>query len=276
VISGVLEDSQPTSDPEPSVLILPSGSLAYTDEGPTDGPPLFALHGIPGSVRDFRYLAPQLTRTVRFVRLDLPGFGASAEVLEGVGDLPGRFRVVLALADHLGISRFGLLGHSMGGGTALLLAAECPRVSLLVLVASLGVRRHRALGMPPRAFGHLALALDFPIFGPLIVGFARQRYRALRLPGGPELDAHTISVHFRAISAMDFRRLKGAARGPLPPTLVSYARDDRVVEREVSEELIRALPGCQSLVFDEGGHNLQKTRAVELGSAIGDLLARQP
>ena len=45
-------------------------------------------------------------------------------------------------------------------------------------------------------------------------------------------------------------------------------RDDHMIETEVTEELAAAVPGARVLAFDEGGHNIQKTRAVELGAAI--------
>ena len=128
----------PTSDPEPRRLDLAGGALAYTDEGPADAPALIAVHGIPGSGRDFRYLAPQLVPALRVVRIDLPGFGSSAPTRDAVRTLRGRARAVLALADHLGLDHFAVLGHSMGGGTALVLAAEHRRrVRRLALVASL-------------------------------------------------------------------------------------------------------------------------------------------
>src|SRR5262249_23338585 len=114
----------PVSDPEPRRLDLPHGVLAYTDEGPRGAPALIAVHGIPGSGRDFRYLAPQLTPDVRVLRVDLPGFGGSAPVEDAVATLRGRARVVLALADALGLERFAVAGHSMGGGAALVLAAD--------------------------------------------------------------------------------------------------------------------------------------------------------
>src|SRR5262249_17299055 len=114
----------PLSDPEPRRIELPHGVLAYTDEGPPDAPALIAVHGIPGSGRDFRYLAPQLTPALRVLRVDLPGFGGSAPVADAVASLRGRARVVLALADALGLERFAVAGHSMGGGAALVLAAD--------------------------------------------------------------------------------------------------------------------------------------------------------
>lgn len=265
----VAAPARPTSDPEPSSLLLPGGPLTYVDEGPREAPVLLAIHGIPGSLRDFRYLAPQLTDRVRFVRVDLPGFGGSAPVDEAVDTLTGRIRILLALADHLGIREFGVLGHSMGGGTAMVLAADHgDRVRYLALVASVALSLHRGLGMSPRGFGLLARSLKAPVLGPLLVKSVRAEYRRRRFPGVEEMDAATIEIQLRAVSAVDFGRLRKAVRAPLPPTLVAFARDDHMVETEIAEELVRALPSARVLAFDEGGHNLQKTRAVELARAI--------
>jgi pimeloyl-ACP methyl ester carboxylesterase len=262
----------PTSDPEPRRLDLPGGALAYSDEGPRDAPTLIAVHGVPGSGRDFRYLAPQLTPALRMIRVDLPGFGGSAAVPDAVATLHGRARVVVALADALGLDRFAVLGHSMGGGTALALAAAQPaRVSHLVLVASLALRLHRGLGAPPRIFAWAARALGVPGLRALILPWVRAGYRRRRFPGVDEKDAAELALQLRALSAVDFGLLGAAVRGPLPPSLVAYARDDHMIETSIAEELAGAMPGARVLAFDDGGHNIQKTRAVELGAAIREL-----
>jgi len=74
-----------------------------------------------------------------------------------------------------------------------------------------------------------------------------------------------------ALSAVDFELLRAAVRRPLPPALIAYARDDHMIEIEVAEELAAAVPGARVVAFDEGGHNIQKTRAVELGAAIREV-----
>lgn len=262
----------PTSDPEPRRLDLPEGGLAYSDEGPKGAPALIAVHGVPGSGRDFRYLAPQLTPALRVVRVDLPGFGGSAPVADAVATLRGRARVVLALADALRLDRFAVLGHSMGGGTALVLAAEEPaRVSHLVLMASLALRLHRGLGAPPRIFGWVGRALEVPGLRALLLPWVRAGYRRRRFPGVDEKEAAEFALQLRALSAVDFDLLLAAVRGPLPPALVAYARDDHMIETSIAAELAAALPGARVLAFDDGGHNIQKTRALELGEAVREL-----
>jgi pimeloyl-ACP methyl ester carboxylesterase len=263
----------PTSDPAPASLDLPEGPLSYVDEGPRDAPAVVAVHGIPGSVRDFRYLAPQLTDRVRFVRVDMPGFGGSAPVRDAIESLAGRARVVLALADRLGLRRFAILGHSMGGGTALVLASDhASRVSHVVLLASVALSLHRGLGMSPRVFGWLSRGATAPLIGSVLLPLMRAQYRSRRFPGADQMGPAAFAVHFRAFAALDFVRLRRAVEGPLPPTLLAYARDDHMVETWVSEELARAMPRARVVAFEEGGHNIQKTRAVELGQAIKEMI----
>jgi len=273
VNEGTSFEGLPTSDPEPSRFERAAGILAYVDEGPRHAPALLAVHGIPGSVRDFRYLAPQLVPRVRAVRVDLPGFGGSPEHAPAVGSLEGRVSALVDLADHLGIGRFAVLGHSMGGATALMTASRHrDRVTALVLLASVGLRPHRGLGMSPRRFRLLGRGLKVPLLRHLLVQAARDRYRRRRFPGADEIDARTFAIHFEAIGAADFALLRRLVEGPLPPVLMAFARDDHMVDAAIQDELAAALRNRRVLAFETGGHNIQKTHAAELGQAIAELL----
>ncbi len=266
-MNGIPEPA--VSDPPVLGLELAHGTLAYSDEGPREAPALLAMHGIPGSVRDFRYLAPLLNDRIRFIRVDLPGFGGSAPVDDALDSFVGRSRVVIELADALGLARFAVLGHSMGGGTALVLAASyASRVSLLVLVASLALSRHRGLGLPPSIFALLGRLAGLPGAGHALLPWIRAAYKKRRLPGAETMSRGEMARQFRAIAAADFGLMRRAASGPLPRTLLAYARDDHMIETHVSEELVRALSPARVLGFESGGHNLQKTRAAELAAAV--------
>jgi pimeloyl-ACP methyl ester carboxylesterase len=266
-------DGLPTSDPEPSRFERASGPLAYVDEGPPSSPALIAVHGIPGSVRDFRYLVPQLVPRVRAVRIDLPGFGGSPTYAPALASLDERASAVVDLADHLRIERFAVLGHSMGGATALMTASRHhDRVTALVLLASVGLRPHRGLGMSPRSFRLLARGLKVPLLRHFLVRVSRDRYRRRRFPGADEIDARTFAIHFEAIGAADFAELRRLVEGPLPAVLMAFARDDHMVDADIQDELAATLRNRRVLAFEAGGHNVQKTRAVELGQAIVELL----
>jgi pimeloyl-ACP methyl ester carboxylesterase len=181
---------------------------------------------------------------------------------------------VIALAAALALPRYAVLGHTMGGGTALVTAAtHRARVSHLVLLASLALRRHRGLGAPPWVFAAVSRLLRVPGLRAALLPRVRAEYRRRRFPGADEKTADELALQLRALSGAVFPLMRQSARGDLPPALVAYARDDHMIETGLAEELARAVAGARVVAFDEGGHNIQKTRAAELGAAIRALLA---
>jgi pimeloyl-ACP methyl ester carboxylesterase len=121
-------------------LELPHLRLAAQAWGDPLLPRLLALHGWLDNAASFDRLAPLLCEHFHIVALDLPGHGRSGHRPPGtwyhyvdyLGD-------ALAAADALGWPRFGLLGHSLGGAVASMLAAACPqRIERLFLIEALG------------------------------------------------------------------------------------------------------------------------------------------
>ena len=104
-------------------VTLPDGrTLAYTDLGASSGPVVMYFHGAPTSRLDLAMFEDGfVARDVRVVSADRPGYGESSPQ-------PGRCREdwpsdVTALADHLGVERFGVMGFSSGGPYAVASAA---------------------------------------------------------------------------------------------------------------------------------------------------------
>ena len=126
------------TDPPMQSTRLRGGRFAWCSSG--SGPTVVAVHGAPGSGRDFRWLASAVPG-VRLVRLDMPGYGRS-DWASGPGySLAARARFVLEATEALGLRRFTALGHSQGGGVVTAAAVLAPdRVERLALVASIGRR----------------------------------------------------------------------------------------------------------------------------------------
>jgi len=121
-------------------LELPHLRLAAQVWGDPLLPRLLALHGWLDNAASFDRLAPLLCEHFHIVALDLPGHGRSGHRPPGtwyhyvdyLGD-------TLAAADALGWTQFGLLGHSLGGAVASMLAAASPqRIERLFLIEALG------------------------------------------------------------------------------------------------------------------------------------------
>ncbi len=106
-------------------------NLAFETVG--SGPPLLVLHGLFGSSRNWRGVASQLEATHTVHSADLRNHGASpwADSM----DYNEMADDVLQLMDRLGLPEAAVMGHSMGGKTAMALALRQPqRVTCLVVV----------------------------------------------------------------------------------------------------------------------------------------------
>jgi pimeloyl-ACP methyl ester carboxylesterase len=112
--------------------------LGYVDLGDPDGRPLIIFHGTPSSRLDAVWLDDAATRTGwRLVALDRPGHGRSDPAAHSrITDIS---EDVAALADHLDIDRFAVLGFSGGAPFALATASVLrSRVRLVGLVSGWG------------------------------------------------------------------------------------------------------------------------------------------
>lgn len=100
---------------------------------------VLALHGWLDNAASFMPIAPHLAH-LDLVALDLPGHGFSAHLPASADyTLTVAARAGFAFADALGWDRFTLLGHSLGGATATVMAAAQPqRIERLALIESLG------------------------------------------------------------------------------------------------------------------------------------------
>lgn len=120
-------------------LNTPNLRLAARGWGEPGGERVLALHGWLDNAASFDALAP-LMDNVELVALDLPGHGRSAHRPRGAWyHFVDYGTDVIAAADALGWSEFTLLGHSLGGALASVLAAALPqRVRELWLIEALG------------------------------------------------------------------------------------------------------------------------------------------
>lgn len=106
--------------------------LAFEVSGDVDSPPMVLLHALGDRGADWAPVTHQFSQHFRVVMLDLRGHGDSA--------WPGTYSFqlmcddVLATIDHLGLAKVTLLGHSMGGVVAYLIAIQSPdRVERLII-----------------------------------------------------------------------------------------------------------------------------------------------
>lgn len=124
----------------PQTMTLADGRrLNWGEVGLSDGRPVVALHGTPGSRLKFAVAGDAARRLgVRLICPDRWGYAETdAPAAPGLAPYAGD---MAALADHLGLERFSVLGISGGGPFAAAVAAELgSRARRLALVGPVGL-----------------------------------------------------------------------------------------------------------------------------------------
>lgn len=112
-------------------------TLAYATLGEGDEH-VVLIHGYGGDKNSWLFVQEPLSQTRTVHALDLPGHGESSKDV-GDGSLDTLASAVLGFLAAQGIERAHLVGHSLGGAVAVVVAAREPgKVSSLTLVAPAG------------------------------------------------------------------------------------------------------------------------------------------
>jgi pimeloyl-ACP methyl ester carboxylesterase len=116
-------------------------TLAYARYGAKIDPkkiPIFYFNGTPGSLLECQLLdQPALALGIPLIATDRPGFGGSS--WQDNRTLLLWPQDILELADHLGISKFGVLGLSGGGPYVLACLHAIPRERLIAATVVSGI-----------------------------------------------------------------------------------------------------------------------------------------
>src|SRR3954454_1506307 len=103
------------------------------------GPPVVLIHGMVNSSRHWRRVAERLAERHTVIAPDLLGHGDSATPRADYS-LGAHATVIRDLLSALGIERATMVGHSLGGGVAMVFFWQFPeRVERLALVSSGGL-----------------------------------------------------------------------------------------------------------------------------------------
>ena len=113
--------------------------LEYGHQGTR--PPVVLLHGLNDAHLTWWQIAPELGRDRRVFALDLPGHGLSDRP-DVDYTLAWYGQIVAHWIESLGVPEVDIVGHSLGGGIALVLLRVCrSRIRRLVLAAPGGLGR---------------------------------------------------------------------------------------------------------------------------------------
>jgi pyruvate dehydrogenase E2 component (dihydrolipoamide acetyltransferase) len=261
-----------------TTLTLEDGRALCVRRWPGTGVPLVLLHGLLDSSEGWNHLAELPCERIAF---DLPGFGHSDPPARG--SLAGYARDIAAGLELLGVERFNLVGHSLGGGIAAALAEMMPdRVGAVVLLAPIGFGRihlAEAISLPGvrnLVHGALPLALSSRLavtaayLTMVTNGMLPERAIVDRVTGrggqlvaGAREGTRAAAEAGRARDAFHRRRI--AYDGPV---FAIWGDQDRVVPSSHRAGVRAALPQAQVDVWSGMGHHPIRERFEDLIAII--------
>jgi pimeloyl-ACP methyl ester carboxylesterase len=263
---------------------------------PAGRPPVVLVHGASGNLEDQRLaLGNRLAADRRVVLVDRPGSGWSDRP-DGAGDASPARQVALIVEalDRLGIERFVLVGHSLGGAIATAFALAHPeRLAGLVLVAPVthpwvgGLAWYNALLTTPVLGPLFARTLALPlgvwlldgaaesVFEPQAVPADYVRRAAIRLllrPSRLIANAQDVAV-LKAFVAAQVPRYREIA---IPTVVLTGASDTTVSPRIHARAVAAAIPNARLIVLEGVGHMPHHTNTADVVAAIDAVATHTP
>jgi pimeloyl-ACP methyl ester carboxylesterase len=215
----------------------------------------------------------------RAISVDLRGFGDS-ELPAAPYDMAALVGDLGALAGALGLARFHLVGHSLGGMVAQKFAIAHPdALASLALVATTSHNGKRA-----SAFGRAVAELSRLGFDAAVADPALRRtlegVLADAFPAGPPplelfrrgLDKPDPAQAYGWQTTIDFST-KDQLGAITCPVLVVHGTADMVIPLTMGKLIHEALPGSRFVALPGAGHLVQVERADDLNRELRSFLA---
>ncbi|GAA0543608.1 MULTISPECIES: alpha/beta fold hydrolase [Streptomyces] len=230
------------------------------------GRPLVLLHGIGHHWQAWEPVLDILAVEREVIAVDLPGFGASDALPDGIPyDLDGVIRVLGALFETLGVKRPDVAGNSLGG----LLALELGRLGLVRSVTALSPAQFWNEAERRYAFGVLSVmragARALP--PPLVAWLARGAAGRAALTGAiyarpARRSPAAVVAETRAMrEAVGFDATLAAGDSelfthdiPEIPVTIAWGSRDRVLPRRQGVRAKRVIPGARLVRLPGCGH----------------------
>ena len=262
-------------------------NLRYIKVG--QGPPLVLLHTLRTQLDMFQKVVPELSRHFEVYALDYPGHGFSD--IPDAEYTPELFiKSVAGFLEHVDVQNATVVGESIGGSIALLLAARHnPRVQRVIAVNPYDYDQGRGLRRSSAIANVLFGLNDVPLVGSTFTRVRQYPVFRVVMEGGvarkdtlpPELLREMYEVgnrphHYQAFMSLvahwaEWEKARPEYNRIDVPVLLVYGDHDwsHPEEREANQ---RVIPGAQMTIVKDAGHFL----ALDAPEALPQLILQAP
>jgi pimeloyl-ACP methyl ester carboxylesterase len=263
-------------------LRIKSHRIRYIDAG--TGTPIVFIHGFGASIYSWRKNLGPISKHHRVCAPDLPGFGYSDKPLDADYSVDAYADFIIQFMDKLQINKAVLVGHSLGGGIALLTCLKYPsRVQSLILLDAeaypitppLMLRAARLPGIRSiihRSIGEwvVRISLKRSYHDPNLItdALVDEYYR-------PFLTANGKIAPIKVLQALDFETLKNLPRRYRrirKKTLIIWGAEDRISRIHLAHKLKKDLRNSRLKIIPASGHLVQEEKPAAVNRAILDFV----
>ena len=237
--------------------------LSIRDYG-GDGSPLVLIHGLGLGQKSWANLIAALGDRYRIITYDQRGHGASTQSSDYswssfVGDLE-------ALISELALTKFALVGHSLGAGVALDVASETSGCRAVTMIDGAF-----PVELPPPDTSQLDRVQHHPLY-PILRSVARLRNRGLSMS---LVDALTVAEEYR----VQFANWEQALCRLACPAQYLLATEEvpgpngppAQAARRATAELAVTLNPLVEVHWIDAGHAMARTHPHEVAKAVMEL-----
>ena len=238
-------------------------TIPYLDGG--EGEPLILIHGFAANKDNFTRIGGLLTKKMRVIVPDLPGFGATERRPNDDFSIDKQAERVHAFAEKLGLKNYHVGGNSMGGWIAGITASKYPQeVQSVWFLNPAGTK----------AGGNSEVLKHYRDTGEsLLTVSSREQYERLldyiftkRPSPMPAFVIDAMSekaIADRPLNEKIYKLIRETpsdmperlqAAGYQKPTLIVWGDNDRVLHMEGAAELAASLPQSQVVMMKQMGH----------------------
>ncbi len=260
--------------PEPETIDAGGTRIRFLKMGEAGGPPVIFIHGFGGDLNNWMFNQEPLSENNTTYAIDLPGHGGSTKAV-GAGDLDVFTSAVIAFMDAKNIKKAHLVGHSMGGATALALASNAgDRVASATLIAPAGLGSEINMDyingfISQSRAKKLRAVLEMLVADPNAITseMVDEVIKFKRVDGvGPALETLRDGLMPAGAQGTD---LKAALSTLAAPAQVVWGKDDQILPAAHAD----GLPDNVTVtLYEATGHMPHMEKATEVNELIGKMV----
>ena len=265
-------------------------SIAYVDEGKGKHTIIF-VHGLGSYLPAWKKNIEVLKNDYRCIAIDLPGYGKSSKEIHS-GQMDFYADVIAEFTSKLGIERFVIAGHSMGGQIGMVTSLKYPElISGLVLIDPAGFETfhegQKQWFREVMTVEGVTLTSNHQIRTNLNSNFYNMPNDAefmitdrIALKGAKDFKNYCYAV-VQSVNGMVDQPVIDKLSDIDQPVLIIFGKDDQLIPnpylnpgftKDIAEAGHAKLPKSKLVMIENCGHFAQFEKPAEVNAAIKDFL----